>query len=294
MQSSRLLGALSRDGNVRLILADSTGIVLRAQEIHHPSRTASAALGRSLTAASIMGSLLKAEQGSITLQINGDGPLGQIVCISDSRGYVRGYVENPEVQLPPNAQGKLDVGGAVGQGHLYVIRDLGMSQPYIGYSPLVSGEIAEDITHYFALSEQTPSVCSLGVCLNPDHSCCAAGGFLLQLLPGADESVIQQLEQNIDSLDSITTMMTDGLSAEMIIARVLSGIEFDILNQTEIEYHCNCSSERYARALISLGAEELEDLKKEGQPVETCCHFCSACYIFDPDALDELLAQAKS
>lgn len=292
-QPSRLTRALSRDGSVLVIFADSTAIVQRAHELHNTARTAGAALGRALTVSAIMGSMLKTDNSTLTLQFNGDGPLGNIVCVSDSQGNVRGYVDDPHLELPPTPAGKLDVGGAVGRGNLYVIRDMGLANPYIGYCELVSGEIAEDITHYFAVSEQTPTVCALGVRLNLDDSCNAAGGFLLQLLPLADEAVIPLLERNVHSLESVSALLAAGHDAAAIIAMILRDIPYDVLETTDIEYRCNCSRERYARALLSLGQDELSDLAAAGEPVETCCQFCGERYVFSPSEVADLLAQSQ-
>lgn len=282
---SYLCTAMSQDGSARLLFTDTTSIVERAIQIHGLSRTAAAALGRTLTAASIMGFLLKDEKSTVTVQVKGDGPLGSIVCVSDSHGNVRGYVDQPQLELPPNQKGKIDVGGAVGQGILYVSKDLGLATPYIGQSPLVTGEIAEDITEYFAKSEQTPSVCALGVRVNRDGSCKSAGGFLLQLLPFADETVIPKLEENISKIDSVSALIAEGKSAEEIIGMVFSGIPFDLFEPTDTEYRCTCSRERYHRALLGLAKEDLAKIKADGTPIEACCQFCGAKYVFLPEEL---------
>lgn len=287
---SAITRACTRDGSARIIVADTTAIVQRAHEIHETSKTVTAALGRALTAASLMGSLLKNRGDTVTLQFKGDGPAGRLLCIADDIGNVKGYVECPEVELPPNAKGKLDVGGAVGRhGTLTVIRDLGFGDPYVGVSDLVSGEIAEDITSYFALSEQTPTVCALGVCCNTDISCRAAGGFLLQLLPGADEAVIPVLETNIAALPPVSSMIADGVTREEIIARVLAGIPYDLFDEMETDYVCGCSRDSYARALISLGEKELLDMIAEDKPVETRCRYCRACHTFSVQELRQMV-----
>lgn len=285
MLHSYLRSAMSQDGSARLIFADTTAIVQRAADLHTLSRTATAALGRTLTATSIMGYLLKDEKSTVTVQVKGDGPLGSIVCVSDSHGNVRGYVDHPQLELPPNDKGKIDVGGAVGKGILYVSKDLGLATPYIGQSPLVTGEIAEDITEYFAKSEQTPSVCALGVRVNRDGSCKAAGGFLLQLLPFADEAVIPKLEANISKIDSVSALIAEEKTAEEIIALVFDGIPFDLFDPAQIEYRCTCSRERYHRALLGLEKNDLEKLRADGKPIEACCQFCGAKYVFTPEEL---------
>jgi len=286
MKNSYVTRAMSQDGSARIFVADTTAIVAKAREIHKTAKTATAVLGRALTAASLMGTLLKDKENSLTLRIAGDGPAGTVVCGSDYMGNVRGYMENPAVELPPNASGKLDVGGAVGSGMLYVVRDLGMTEPYVGMTPLVSGEIAEDITEYYASSEQTPTVCALGVRVNPDLSVKSAGGFLVQLLPGADEEVIGKLEANITMLDSVSGLIAAGKSGEEIIATVFKDIPYDIFDEFDMAYTCNCSRERYLHALSGLPEKDRADFRAEGTPVETSCHFCGAHYTFTVDEIE--------
>ncbi len=293
MQNALLTRALTRDGSAMIVAADTTAIVRAAGEIHTLSKTMTAALGRALTAASMMGSLLKEENQSVTLRFCGDGPGGTICCVSDWRGNVRGYADNPEAELPPNARGKLDVGGVVGKGPMHVLRDLGLDQPYVGVAPIVSGEIAEDVTNYFASSEQTPSVCSLGVLVNRDLTCRAAGGFLVQLLPFADEETVGAIERNIAQIEPASTMVNNGLTPQDMIARVFDGIEFDLLDEYAVGYVCTCSRERYGRALMSLGRKELEKLLHEGEPVETCCSFCGKKYTFELPEIEQMLQSAK-
>lgn len=292
MNTSVITRVLTRDGSARLILADSSAVVQQAHIIHETSKTITAVLGRCLTAASILGSLLKDADNKVTLQINGDGPAGKIICIADYKGCVRGYIENPDVELPPNSHGKLDVGGAVGKGTLTIIRDLGLAEPYTGISNLVSGEIAEDITAYFASSEQTPSVCALGVRAATDNSCTAAGGFLLQLLPGADEAIISLLERNIAGLEPVSTLIERGEMVIDIIRRIFNGIEFDMFDEINIEYKCPCSRETYMRALISLGEDELNDMINDEKPIETRCRYCGTRHEFSVDELKEMLEAA--
>lgn len=293
MQTSHLTRALTRDGSAMIVAADTSSIVQTAHEIHHLSKTMTAALGRALTAASLMGSLLKEENQSVTLRFCGDGPAGTICCVSDWRGNVRGYADNPQAELPPNAKGKLDVGGVVGKGPMHVLRDLGQEMPYVGVSQIVSGEIAEDITHYFASSEQTPSVCALGVLTNTDFSCRAAGGFLVQMLPFADPQTAETIERNISGIESVSRMVDSGMTPQDLIATVFANLEYDLLDETDVGYVCTCSRERYGAALLSLGRKELEKLRREGEPVETCCSFCGKKYVFSPQEIQRMAENAK-
>lgn len=285
MQTSVITRAMTQDGSVRIVCADTTEIVQTARQIQNCSKTMTAALGRCLTVTSLMGSLLKDKTDALTIQIKGDGPAGTILCVSDYMGNVRGYAADPTVELPPNAQGKLDVGGAVGAGSLYVIRDLGVGEPYVGISPLVSGEIGDDISQYYVNSEQTPTVCALGVRVNTDLRCKAAGGFLMQLMPGADDSLIPTLEKNVAEIGSVSKLIELGRTPEEIIAMAFDGIPYDLFDQYEIEYRCTCSREKYQRALVSLSDADMAELSESGQPVETECRFCKKKYTF---ALEEL------
>ena len=289
---SYICRAISRDGGARIIFTNSTDIVRIASEIHHTSKTMTAALGRALSAASLMGSLLKDKDNSLTLQIKGDGPAGTIVCVSDYAGNVRGYADNPNAELPPNSAGKLNVGGAVGKGSLYVIKDMGMSDPYVGVSELVSGEIGDDITAYFAQSEQTPSVCALGVRVDREKRCTAAGGFLIQLLPGADESIIPKLEENIGRMDSVSSLIFAGRCGEEIIAQAFDGIEYDMFDEFDTDYVCTCSRQRYLTALAGLGDKDMDELR-DGKPIEARCHFCGKKYSFTAEEIDAKRNESK-
>ena len=273
---------ISVDGTLTVMAVDSTDMINRMEQIHQTSAVTSAALGRLLTAASMMGAVLKGKDNSITLRINGDGPAGSVIAVSDSFGNVRGYVSNPVVEIPLNEKGKLDVAGAVGKdGTLTVMKDLGMKEPYIGQIPIVSGEIAEDITNYYATSEQTPTVCALGVLVNPDLSIKAAGGFIIQLLPTAMDDTIDMVEECIKGIPSVTQMLTDGMTPEQICRSVLKLFELDMLDSSSPEYKCNCSRERVAKALLTLGKDELREMA--GDPVtELSCHFCDKKYRFTP------------
>lgn len=289
MKPSYITRALTSDGSARIFFADTTAIVSRALEIHDLSKTCSALLGRALTATSLMGSLLKDPDNSVTVQIKGDGPAGTVVCVADYKGNVRGYVQNPEVELMPNAAGKLDVGGAVGKnGYLYVTKDLGLAEPYNGVSPIVSGEIGDDITEYFASSEQTPSVCALGVRVSNERTIKAAGGFLVQIMPGADDTVIDKIEENLKMISSVSAMIVDGKSAEEIIGTVFQDIPHEIFDEFDIEYKCTCSREKYLKALVSLPDADIEELRRTDEPIETECRFCKAKYVFDLKEIEKL------
>lgn len=286
----KLIRCITSDGQVMATAVDTTDIVNRAEQIHKTSAVVTAALGRLLTAGSMMGNMLKGRDDSITLRVNGDGPTGSLIVVSDFNGDVRGYVQNPVVELPLNEKGKLDVGGAVGKnGLLYVLKDLGLKEPFSGSVPLVSGEIAEDITSYYAMSEQIPTVCALGVLVNPDLSVKAAGGYIIQLLPAASDSTIDKLEKSISELRSVTAMLSDGMTPEDIVRAALSGFEVEVLYTQDIEYKCNCSKERVAKALVSLGKEELEEMAAEKEVTEVSCHFCDKVYKFSSNELKKLV-----
>lgn len=282
----KIISTLAADGSVMCHAIDSTDMVARAEQLHRTSATVTAALGRLLTAASLMGNMLKGERDSITLRLNGDGPSGVVIAVSDSHGNARGYVENPIVEIPLNQYGKLDVAGAVGKtGSLYVMRDLGLKEPYISQTPIVSGEIAEDITHYYAASEQVPTVCALGVLVAPDLTVLNAGGFLIQLLPGAPESAIDRLEEMLAGMEPVTKMLADGKSAEDIAMRALAGFEPNVVGEFPVAYRCDCSRERVERALLSLGRDELLSMADEQPVTEVDCHFCNKKYRYSPDEL---------
>lgn len=282
---SELVRMISSDGTLTVIAADTTDIVKRMEQIHVTSAVTSAALGRLLTAASMMGAVLKGKDNSVTLRINGGGPAGSVIAVSDSEGNVRGYVSNPVVEIPLNNKGKLDVAGAVGKdGNLTVMKDLGMKEPYIGQVPIVSGEIAEDITSYFAISEQLPSVCALGVLVNPDLTIQAAGGFIIQLLPTALDDTIDKVEECIQDIPPVTKMLTSGMTPEEICRSVLKGFELEILDSSKPEYRCSCSKERVAKALITVGEEGLREMAEE-KTTEVSCHFCEKKYHFTSEEI---------
>jgi molecular chaperone Hsp33 len=284
---SHIIRAMTHDGSARVLIIDSKDIVRRAMEIHKPMPTAAAALGRSLTAASLMGSLLGEKTDLLTLRFKGDGEGGTIVATSDYMGNVRGFIQNPMCDLPLKENGKLDVGACVGKGYLYVIRDAGGNEPYVGVSELISGEIAEDIAYYYASSEQVPTVCILGVLVDTDYTCKAAGGLLLQLLPFADESIIDKIEDNVKKTPHITSLLIDK-SLEDVLATYLDGIEYDIFDKLDCNYECACSKEKTDSALVSLGKKELDDLINSSEPTVLTCQFCDRVYEYSKEELKEL------
>lgn len=289
----RIIRATAADGAIKMAVIDGRDMVQRAREIHNTSPTASAALGRTLCAASLMGNMLKEDDASLTIRIGGGGPAGQIFAVSDCEGNVRGIIENPGVDLPLRADGKLDVGGAVGRdGMLTVSRDLGLREPYIGSVQLVSGEIAEDITAYLLESEQVPSACALGVLVDTDTSIRAAGGFIVQLMPGAEEELIARLEDNIFLMDQITTILDED-GAETLFDQVLKGFDYHIAEQTPVAYKCPCSRERFAGALKTIDRAELIDMVLAKEDAEIFCDFCGTRYVFTHEDLRALAEDKK-
>ncbi len=290
----KLVRCISTDGTLVMMAAETTDMVERAQQIHETSAVTSAALGRLLTASSLMGSMLKGDSESVTLRMNGGGPAGTVMAVSDCWGNARGYVQNPVVEIPLNAKGKLDVAGAIGtDGSLVVIKDLNLKEPYIGQTPIISGEIAEDLTSYYAISEQLPSVCALGVLVNPDLSIKKAGGFIIQLLPTAFDDTIDAVERCITGIPSVTQMLSDGMTPEEICHRVLSEFELEVLDESNPVYKCNCSKERVEGALISTGLKTLQELALE-EKTEVNCQFCEKKYVFTGDDISELIKKAKN
>ena len=261
MLGNTITRAMTVCGNARVILINSREMVDDAIRVHHLSPTAAAALGRTLTAASMIGVMLKNKDDSVTVSFNGDGVCGKILAVADYYGNTKGYVEHPQADLPLNSKGKLDVAGAVGKGMLYVVRDEGEREPYVGMTPIVSGEIAEDITSYYAYSEQVPTVCALGVLVDKDLSISCAGGYLLQLLPGATDAEITQLEQNIAAMPSVTEMLHAGKTPEDMMNLAMAGFNPSVLDEREVRYQCDCSRERTEQMLLSLGRKELEKLR---------------------------------
>lgn len=279
----KLIRCITSDGLIMATALDSTDIVSKAEQLHKTSAVCTAALGRLLTATSMMGDMLKGEDNSITVKLDGGGLAGSVIAVSDYKGNVRGYIVNPNVEIPLKENGKLDVSGAVGtDGTLYVIKDLGLKEPYNGFVPITSGEIAEDITAYYAISEQIPTVCALGVLVNPDLSVRKSGGYIIQLLPFAngDDAIITKLENNIRKMKSVTELMDSGMDIEDIVRMALDGFEVEILDQYDAQYKCTCSEERYEKALKALGKEELLNLAEELEEAELVCQFCNKKYKF--------------
>ena len=289
--ADQIIRVLAKNAPVKASVITARDMVERARQIHRTLPVATAALGRTLMAASMMGNQLKEEDGSVTLRIKGDGPLGGITAVADSAGNARGYVVNPAVDLPLKGPAKLDVGSAVGRdGSLTVIKDLNLKEPYVGTVPLVSGEIAEDITSYFAESEQIPTACALGVLVDVDQSVLCAGGYLIQLLPGADDAAISAIERGIARVGPVTEALRGGLDARGLVEQVLSEFELEELSAEPVEYRCYCSRDRVTRALISMGREELEALLREQGKAELTCQFCDKVYHYTKEELEGLLA----
>ncbi|MCI8537354.1 MAG: Hsp33 family molecular chaperone HslO [Oscillospiraceae bacterium] len=291
--ADEIIRVITKDGGVMASAITGTAMVQRAHEIHKTLPVATAALGRTLMAASIMGNQLKGADHSITLQIRGGGPLGSITCVSDAQGNARGYLQDPYVELPLKGPAKLDVGRAVGkEGTITVIKDLGMKDPYVGSIPLISGEIAEDVTAYFAESEQIPTACALGVLVDTDLSVKTAGGYLIQLLPGADEGTIGRVEEGVRSAGAVTGLLQSGMTALDVLKTVLNAFALEVLSAEPVEYRCYCSRDRVERALISMGREELASLIEEQGSAELTCQFCDAVYRFTKAELEGLLASS--
>lgn len=287
----KLIRCITSDGLIVATALDSTDIVAKAEKLHKTSAVCTAALGRLLTAASMMGDMLKSESNSLTVKIDGGGPSGSLLAVSDWKGNVRGYIVNPNVEIPLKENGKLDVSGAVGtNGTLYVIKDLGLKEPYNGFVPITSGEIAEDITAYFAISEQIPTVCALGVLVNPDLTVRKSGGYIIQLLPtiGDNEATVSKLEENVRKMKPVTELLDSGMDIEDIVRLALEGFEVEVLDQYDATYKCTCSRPRYRKALKSLGAEELTKLSEELNEAELVCQFCNKKYVFTKEELINL------
>lgn len=293
--ADQIVRAMTKDGYVKAVAITGRDIVERARNIHTLLPVATAALGRTLMAASMMGDMLKEEKGAVTIQIKGGGPLGTILVVSDHEGNVRGYVQNPFVELMEKAPGKLDVGRAVGvDGTLTVMKDIGLKEPYIGTISLFSGEIADDIAMYYVESEQIPTVCALGVLVGLDQSVTSAGGYLIQLLPGASEDIITKIETGVQRVGSVSHALESGMDGESLLQAVFSDFELEILETHPVEYRCYCSHDRVTRALISMGPSELSALIEEQGKAELTCQFCDKVYDYTREELEELLADMNN
>lgn len=288
-----IIRATAANDQIRAFAAVTTEMVETAREHHNTSPVATAALGRLLTAGAMMGSMMKGEKDVLTLQIKAGGPLQGITVTADSQGNVKGYVGNPDVCIPANSKGKLDVAGAVGPGFLTVIKDMGLKEPYSGQVMLQTCEIAEDLTYYFATSEQVPSAVGLGVLMNKNNTVRQAGGFIVQLMPFAEEDVISKLEQNVQKINSVTNLLEEGHTPESLLEKVLEGFDVQINEKMDTRFHCNCSKERVEKALISIGRKELNEMIQEGKPIEMNCHFCNTNYNFKVEELKEILRRCK-
>ncbi len=289
----KLIKAITKDGFLRIYAVRTTETVETARKYHSLSPVSAAALGRLMTAGLMMGAMLKGDEPTLTLQVRGDGPLGMMAAVADSKGSVKGYCANPVVDMPLNDKGKLDVGGAVGSGVLGIIKDLKMKEPYIGQVPLQTGEIGDDIAFYFMQSEQTPSVVALGVLVDRDYSIKCAGGYIIQVMPECDEKTLSKLENSIGGLMPVTEMLDKGMSLEEILKYVMLGFETEVLEETEVGYRCDCSKERMERAVISLGKEQIQSIIDESGEAELCCHFCDRKYTFGKEELERFLEAAK-
>ena len=288
-----IVRATAAGNQVRAFAATTDEVVEMARKAHNTSPVATAALGRLLTGGAMMGVMMKGDKDLLTLQIKAGGPLQGITVTADSHGNVKGYVGNPNVCIPANKKGKLDVASAVGVGFLNVIKDMGLKEPYIGQTTLQTSEIAEDLTYYFATSEQVPSAVGLGVLMNKNNTVAQAGGFIVQLMPFAEEKVIAKLEKNVAGITSVTALLEQGHTPESLLETVLEGLDVEINERIPTQFYCNCSKERVTRALISVGKKELEDMIKEGKEVEMNCHFCNTNYTFSVEELKQLLSHCK-
>ena len=286
--SDYLVRAAAADAQVRAFAVTARDTVETARKAHDTSPVMTAALGRLLCAGAMMGSMMKGDADILTLQIRGDGPAGGLTVTADSKGRVKGYAVHPQVILPANSQGKLDEGGAIGTGTLQVIRDLGLKEPYVGQTDLQTGEIAEDLTWYFAASEQVPSSVGLGVLMEKNNTVKQAGGFIVQLMPFAEETVIEKLEANLSRIHSVTKLLEDGNSPEQILGILLEGMDMELLSTMPVEFSCNCSRERVAKALYSIGKKEMDEMIADGEPIEVKCHFCNKAYPFSVEDLKQI------
>lgn len=290
----KIVRATAQNGDIRIIAAITTNLVNEGVKVHNCAPTAAAALGRMLTAGSLMGAMLKSESDSLTLKISGGGDAQGVVVTAHADGHVKGYIGNPQAELPPNEKGKLDVSGIIGKdGNLFIIRDMGLKEPYVGQVPIYTGEIGDDLAYYFTVSEQTPSAVGLGVLVGKDLSVSAAGGFIIQMMPGANELVADIITYRLQEIPSITEMISKGMTIEEILNFIFDDMDLKILEDMEPSYKCDCSKERVERALISIGEKDLQDLYNEGKEEELKCHFCNKSYKFTSEEIGELLKSAK-
>ena len=291
--SDYMIRATAANGQIRAFAATTRDLTEYARNAHNTSPVVTAALGRTMTAAVMMGSMLKGDKELLTVKIQGDGPIGSLTVTADSHGHVKGYAQNPVVLIQANSIGKLDVAGAIGKGVLSVIKDIGLKDPYVGQTDLVSGEIAEDLTYYFAVSEQTPSSVGLGVLMNKDNTVHEAGGFIIQLMPDATEELIDKLEQRIKEITSVTEMLEQGMTPEEILNHILGDMNLEILDTVPTEFYCNCSKDRVSKAVMSIGAEELQKMIDDDKPIEVNCHFCNSHYTFTVEELKQMLEAVR-
>lgn len=291
--SDYIVRATAADNQIRAFAATTRELTEHARSIHNTSPIATAALGRLLTAGAMMGSMMKGTNDLLTLQIKSEGPIEGLTVTADSEANVKGYVYNPSVMLPPSPLGKLDVGGALGAGILSVIKDMGLKDPYVGQTELVSGEIAEDITYYYAVSEQVPSSVALGVLMNKENTVKRAGGFIIQLMPFADEEVIAKLEKKIGEISAITQLLDADMTPEMILEHILGDFNLEILDTIPTTYNCNCSKERVEKAIISIGRKDIQEMIEDKEPIEVNCHFCNTHYVFTTEELQSLLEKSR-
>ena len=287
-----MIRATAAEGQIRAFAATTRDMVENAKNAHNTSPVATAALGRLMTAAAMMGADLKGEKDLLTLRIEGSGPLGGLLVTANGHGDVKGYAFNPDVMLPPNAQGKLDVGGSLDLGVLSVIKDIGLKEPYVGQTQLITGEIAEDLTYYFATSEQVPSSVALGVLMNKDNTVRQAGGFIIQLLPGASDEIIDKIEAKLSGISSITALLNAGKTPEEILTDILGEFGLEILKKMPVQFHCDCERSRVEKAIISIGKKEIQDMINEGREIEVNCQFCNKHYKFSVDELEDMLKRA--
>lgn len=291
--SDYIVRATAANAGIRAFAATTRELVEKARSVHDTSPVVSAALGRLLTAGAMMGAMLKGEDDMLTLQVSGDGPIKGMTVTADSKGNVKGYAINPQIMLPPSAAGKLDVGGGIGNGMLRVIKDMGLKEPYVGQTELQSGEIAEDLTYYFAVSEQVPSSVGLGVLMEKDNTVKQAGGFIIQLMPFTEEAVISKLEENLKRFSSVTTVLEEGKTPEQMLGLLLDGLDMEIVDNSPAQFFCNCDKKRVEKAIISIGHKEISDMISENKDIEVNCHFCNTSYTFSVEELKKLLRESR-